>query len=103
MNKIHPIDNKLLHKVEAKSSSPFEHWDQLSPSPEMREWRRKNEAVIDEALKIKIRVDTLTSVLEDDVFAFCDGCDGSKCYGSLFPICEPILKKILALKKNRNA
>ena len=99
MNKIHPIDDKLLHEAEVKSSSPFEHWDKLNPSPEMLEWRNKNEAIIDEALKIKTRVDTLTSILDDDVFAFCDGCDGSKCYGSFFPICEPILEKILALKE----
>jgi len=99
MNEIHPIDNKLLHKVEVKSSSPFEHWGELNPSPEMLEWKKKYESMIDEALRIKTRVETLTSILDDDVFAFCDGCDGSKCYCSFFPICEPVLRKIMALKE----
>ena len=99
MNEIHPIDNKLLHEIEVKSSSPFERWDKLNPSPEMQKWREKNEPIIDEALKIKTQVETLTSILDDDIFAFCDECDGSKCYGSFFPICEPILEKIMALNK----
>lgn len=99
MDEIQPIDDKLLHEVEITSSSPFEHWDQLNPSPEMLEWRKKNEPTIDKALKIKTRVETLTSILDDDVFAFCDGCDGSTCYGSFFPICKPILEKIMALKE----
>ena len=97
MNKIHPIDPKLLHKVEVKSSSPFEHWDKLNPSPEMLEWRKKNESIIDEAFRVKKRVEILTSILNDDIFTFCDECDGFKCYGSFFPICEPILEKIMAL------
>jgi len=99
MNKIHPIDNKMLHEIEVKSSSPFEHWDKLNPSPEMKDWKEKNEAIIDEAIKIRTRVETLASILDDDIFTFCDECDGSKCYGSFFPICEIILEKIMALKE----
>ena len=99
MNKIHPIDNKMLHEIEVKSSSPFEHWDKLNPSQEMKDWREKNEAIIDEAIKIRKRVETLASILDDDIFAFCDECDGSKCYSSFFSICEIILEKIMALKE----
>ena len=98
MSEIQPIDNKMLNEVAETSISIFKHWDKLNPSPEMLEWRKKKEPMLDEALKIKTLVETLTSILDDDVFAFCDECDGSKCYGSFFPICEPILEKIMALK-----
>ncbi|UCD44112.1 MAG: hypothetical protein JSV27_08195 [Candidatus Bathyarchaeota archaeon] len=74
---------------------PFADWDSYHPTPELNRWRRTYEAAIEEAMQKQRALETMREMLEDDVYAFCDACDEMKCYGALYPICEPVMKKLL--------
>jgi len=76
-----------------KKASPFKDWEKLHPSKELQDWRKANEPIIDGALKSKEQLETLINVLSSDVCVFCEACDAAKCWGTIYPICEPILKK----------
>jgi hypothetical protein len=36
----------------------------------------------------------LKEFIDSDPYSFCENCEAMKCYGSLYPICEPVLKKL---------
>lgn len=92
MNRSQEADNKV-NMIIQKKVSPFRDWEKLNPSQELEDWRKVNEPIIDGALKSKEQLETLINVLSSDVCVFCDACDAVKCWGTIYPICEPILKK----------
>ena len=97
MSNIRHNNNKITKDIVENNISPFIDWDKLHPNPELQDWRKVNEPIIDNALMIRERFETLVYLLNDDVCTFCDDCDTVKCWGSIFPICEPILKKITTI------
>ena len=46
------------------------------------------------------KLEKLRSFLESDPCSLCENCEAMKCYGSLYPICEPMREKILELLSN---
>jgi len=54
-----------------------------------------HEAEIVEALGKQRNLENIRGLLTDGALAFCDECEAMKCYGSLYPICEPVLEKLL--------
>jgi hypothetical protein len=36
----------------------------------------------------------IRSTLSSDPQHFCEKCEATKCYGTLYPICEPVLKTL---------
>jgi hypothetical protein len=45
------------------------------------------------------KLEKLMEFLDADPCSFCETCEAMKCYGSLYPICEPVLdmlKEMLA-------
>ncbi len=93
MNRSQDADSKVSNLIARRKASPFEDWEKLHPNRELEEWRRVNEPIIDGALKSKERLETLIGVLSGDVCVFCDACDAVKCWGTIYPICAPILRK----------
>jgi len=93
MNRCRDARNEVDDLITQRNVSPFEGWSKLRPSKELEDWRKANEPIIVDALRSKERLETLISALSSDVCVFCDACDGAKCWGTIYPICEPILKK----------
>jgi hypothetical protein len=97
MSLIQHNDNKTTKNIVEKNVSLFIDWNKLHPNRELQHWRKVNEPIIYDALKVKERIEVLTNMLNDDFCIFCDDCDTVKCWGSIFPICEPILRKFTAI------
>jgi len=60
----------------------------------MEMWRELHEQTILRALDSDRKLRAVESVLSSDPAIFCEGCEAMKCYGSLYPICEPALEKL---------
>jgi len=86
-------DDKMMQDT-GKHVSPFKNWEKLKPSLELEGWREANEPIIEHALNARDQLESLVHLLSDDVCVFCDACEGVKCWGSIYPICEPILRKL---------
>lgn len=63
-------------------------------------WREKWEPVIIEALEkaekhddVRSRLEAVNDILSDPQ-SQCDTCEAMKCYGALYPICEPTVEKL---------
>jgi len=97
MSSIQHTDNEVQKGILGKNVSPFKDWDKLHPNPELQHWRKANEPTINDALHSKKQLEALVSKLGNDVCTFCYDCDSVKCYGSIFPVCEPILKKLISI------
>jgi len=54
-----------------------------------------HEAEIVEALRKQRNLENVRRLLTDGLHSFCDECEAIKCYGSLYPICEPVLEKLM--------
>jgi len=64
------------------------------------DWREKWEPVILAALEkaekaddMRHRIEAVNNILSDSQ-SLCDTCEVMKCYGALYPICEPTVEKI---------
>jgi hypothetical protein len=93
MNRSRNANNKIDDLTTRRRASPFKEWGKLRPSKELEDWRKVNEPIIVDALRSKERLETLIDELSNDACVFCDACDGAKCWGTIYPICAPILKK----------
>ncbi|UCH58079.1 MAG: hypothetical protein JSV18_04060 [Candidatus Bathyarchaeota archaeon] len=60
----------------------------------MEIWREAYAPAILDALEAKIKLESISSLLASDPITFCEECEAMKCYGSLYPICEPVLEKL---------
>jgi len=78
-----------------ESTNPFSDWDVIHSTLENETWRKRHEAEILEAIRIKRSLDKVRHLLTRDIFEFCDECEEMKCYGSLYPICEFTLNRLL--------
>lgn len=97
MSVIQRNDGKASKAAAARGVSLFMDWNKLHPTPELQRWRTVNEPIINDALSVKERLEALVSLLNEDVCTFCDDCDSVKCWGSIFPICEPMLRKFTSI------
>jgi len=74
--------------------NPFTDWGEFRPSRTMWIWRERHESRIIEAFEALAKLEQIKKLLNGDTLRFCDKCDAMKCYGALYPICEPVLKKL---------
>jgi hypothetical protein len=81
----------------SEGEDPFKDWDSYDPAPRMGEWRESHEQTILQALESERRLMAIRSILSSDTMKLCEDCQEMKCYGSLYPICEPVLKKLRGL------
>jgi hypothetical protein len=93
MNQSQDAESKTQKAITQKRASPFREWGRLRPSQELEDWRKVNEPIIEGALRSREQLETLVNMLTNDVCVFCDACDAVKCWGTIYPICQPVLKK----------
>lgn len=88
-------NNKPESAHEVFFTNPFEHWDSYHPSPKMKMRRDLYEPFVLEAVNNKRKIEKIITLLElAKESEVCHTCSEMKCYGSLYPICEPVLQKL---------
>jgi hypothetical protein len=83
-----------LKRPDPQNGDPFLNWDDYDPTPKMRRWRETYERCIRQAMESEGKLGLIRSTLSSDPQHFCKKCEAKKCYGTLYPICEPVLKTL---------